>query len=118
VFRCIFIRVSVVHCLHSVLIHPARRVRCFASSGSSLSCCLSTPNLQRRIKKLEEHLTDPSGLVPHSQQWLEYWDRRIYEYAMDPEGKRPAVLFSVEAVRAVMQYSDNPASLFGSIPEE
>jgi hypothetical protein len=75
-------------------------------------------SLQRRLKRLEGHMTDPSGLVPNSQQWLEYWDRRIYDYAMDPERRRPAVLFSVEAVRAVMQYSDNPASLFGSIPED
>ena len=75
-------------------------------------------NLQRRIQKLEAHLLEPSGLVPHTQPWLEYWDRQIYDYAMAPERRWPAVPFSVEAVRAVMQYSDNPASLFGSIPED
>jgi hypothetical protein len=56
--------------------------------------------------------------MPHSQKWLEYWDRQIYNYAMDPEAKKPAVLFPLEAVRAVMQYEDNPASLYGSIPED
>jgi hypothetical protein len=75
-------------------------------------------HLHRRIKKLEDRLTDPSGLVPHTQKWLEYWDRQIYEYALAPKSKQPAVLFSIEAVRAVMQYSDNPASLFGSIAED
>lgn len=73
-------------------------------------------NLQRRLTKLEALLTDPSGLVPQSQRWLEYWDRQIYDYAIDPEGRRPAVLFPLEAVRAVLQHADNPGSLFGSIP--
>ena len=45
-------------------------------------------NLQRRLTKLEALLTDPSGLVPQSQRWLEYWDRQIYDYAIDPEGRR------------------------------
>jgi hypothetical protein len=74
-------------------------------------------NRLRRIKKLEERLTDPSGLRPHTKQWLEYWDRQIYNYAIDPEQRRPAVLFSMEAVRAVMRYADNPASLLGSIQD-
>lgn len=34
-------------------------------------------NLQRRLKKLEAYLTDPSGRVPHTQKWLEYWDRQF-----------------------------------------
>jgi hypothetical protein len=75
-------------------------------------------NLQRRLKKLESALTDPSGLVPHSQKWLSYWDRQIYDWAMDSERRRPAVLFPLEAVRAVLRHADNPGSLFGSIPAE
>ena len=75
-------------------------------------------NRQRRLTKLEAHMTDPSGLVPHSQKWLAYWDRQMYDYAMDAERRRPAALFPLEAVRAVLQYSDNPASLFRSIPED
>jgi len=27
-------------------------------------------------RNLEALSTDPSGLVPHSQKWLEYWDRQ------------------------------------------
>jgi hypothetical protein len=61
-------------------------------------------NLQRRIQKLEAHLLDPSGIVPQTQPWLEYWDRQIYEYAMAAERSWPPVLFPLEAVRAVMQY--------------
>ncbi len=72
-------------------------------------------NLQRRLKKLEAQLNDPSGLVPHSHQWLEYWDRRLYDFEMDPDRRWPAALFPLEAWRAVMKYSENPASLFGAI---
>jgi hypothetical protein len=31
--------------------------------------------IQHRLKKLEEVLTDPVGLVPHMKKWLEYWDK-------------------------------------------
>lgn len=40
-------------------------------------------NLQRRLKNLELLLTDPSGLVPHSRQWLAYWDKQMYLYLTD-----------------------------------
>ena len=35
-------------------------------------------HLQRRLKRLEGILTDPAGLVPHTQKWLEYWDRQYH----------------------------------------
>jgi hypothetical protein len=35
-------------------------------------------NLQERLRKLEEILTDPAGLVPRTRKWLEYWDRQYY----------------------------------------
>jgi hypothetical protein len=41
-------------------------------------------NLRRRLKKLEAKLTDPTGLVPHSQKWLEYWQRWIDRWSDDP----------------------------------
>ena len=65
-------------------------------------------NLFRRLRKLEEHLTDPSGLVPHSQRWLEYWDREIFNFMTAPDGTRPAVLFPLEAFSAVMKYVPSP----------
>jgi len=73
-------------------------------------------HFQRRLKKLEERSTDPSGLVPHSQKWLAYWDREIFNFMTAPDGTRPAVLFPIDAFRAVMQYMSNPASFVGSIP--
>ncbi|HYW46821.1 MAG TPA: hypothetical protein VE959_28400 [Bryobacteraceae bacterium] len=73
-------------------------------------------SLQRRIKKIEAHMADPSGLVPDSQKWLAYWDRQIFNYMTAPDGRRPAVLFPLGAYRAVMKYMDNPGSLVGSIP--
>jgi hypothetical protein len=65
-------------------------------------------NLRLRLNKLEERLYDPSGLIPHTPKWLEYWDREIYSYMMDPEGRWPAVPFPLDAVRTVMKYSDTP----------
>jgi hypothetical protein len=73
-------------------------------------------NLERRIKKLETCLTDASGLMPHSQRWLAYWDQQIFHFMTDPDGKPPAVLFPIEAFRAVMKFTSDPASLVGSIP--
>jgi hypothetical protein len=75
-------------------------------------------NLQRRLKKIEAFMTDTSGLVPHPQRWLEYWDRQIFNYMTDPEHRRPAVLFPIYAFRAVMKFTSDPASLVGSIPAE
>ena len=34
-------------------------------------------NLLRRVRRLETRLTDLSGLAPHSEAWLDYWERRI-----------------------------------------
>jgi hypothetical protein len=34
-------------------------------------------NLYRRLNKLEAFLTDPTGFVPGSRKWLEYWDKQI-----------------------------------------
>ncbi len=70
---------------------------------------------ERRLRKLEATLKDNSGLVPHTEKWLRHWDREIYEFMIDPEDRRPKVLFPLQAVRAVMQW-DSPESLVGSIP--
>jgi hypothetical protein len=75
-------------------------------------------NLERRLRRLEQCMTDSSGLTPHSEPWLKHWDREIFQYMQDPEHRWPKVLFPLQAVRAVLQWSDNPASLVGSIPEE
>jgi hypothetical protein len=73
-------------------------------------------NLQRRLKKIEAYMTDTSGLVPHSHRWLAYWDQQIFNYMTDPSGRRPAVHFPIDAFRAVMKFTSDPASLVGSIP--
>ena len=65
-------------------------------------------NLERRLKKLEALLfTDQSGLVPHSQEWLEYWDHQVQLYATDqlPKG----FLFPVEALQAVIRNTGDSA---------
>jgi hypothetical protein len=68
-------------------------------------------HLQRRLKTLETVLTDPVGLVPHTQKWLEYWDRQFYLYMT---GQDPKAIWqsSIAAYRAVMKYAEeSPASL-------
>lgn len=73
-------------------------------------------NLQRRLTQLEAVLLDPVGLVPHSQRWIEYWDRQFYLYmtGQDLTALRHCPL---PAWSAVMKYAkENPASLVGSIP--
>jgi hypothetical protein len=33
--------------------------------------------LEGRLRKLEARLTDGSGLLPHTQGWLDYWTARL-----------------------------------------
>lgn len=77
---------------------------------------MNTTNLRRRLKKLERHITDPLGLVPYSQKWLEFWDKQWYEYMTTGE---VGMLRSSDhhVYEAVMKYADqSPKSLVGSIP--
>jgi hypothetical protein len=63
------------------------------------------------LKGGSERGTDPSGLVPHSELWLEYWNRQVLNYIAD----REHVPLTLEAVRAFMRYANDPAPLVGSI---
>jgi hypothetical protein len=66
-------------------------------------------NLLRRIEELEARVTDHSGLVPKSQEWLEYWDRQVCHYMRH----EPHDQLTLEGVQAMMSYCDAPASLVG-----
>jgi hypothetical protein len=68
-------------------------------------------NLLRRLDCIEARITDQSRLAPHSPEWLAFWDRQVYNRMTDQE----YVPLTVEALRAVMRYSDNPASMVGRI---
>jgi hypothetical protein len=37
-------------------------------------------NLSRRLRKLETRVLDASGLIPHSEEWFEYWVAKLDEY--------------------------------------
>jgi hypothetical protein len=68
-------------------------------------------HLQRRLKNLEAVLTDPAGLVPHTQKWLEYWDRQYYMY-LTGQDRNAIWLSSISAYRAVMKFAgEDPSSL-------
>ena len=75
-------------------------------------------HLQRRLKKLEGILTDPAGLVPHTQKWLEYWDRQYHLY-LTGQDLNAIWHSSIPAYRAVMKYAEeSPASLVRRAIEE
>ena len=57
---------------------------------------------------------DESRLVPHSPEWLAFWDQQAYNHAIG----KGSPLFPLEAMRAVMQYADEPASLLGQLCRE
>ncbi len=57
-------------------------------------------------------LLDPVGLVPHSQRWLEYWDRQFYLY-MSGQDLNAIRRASVDEIHAVWKYAETPASLAG-----
>ena len=52
--------------------------------------------------------------MPHSPEWLAFWDQQAYNHAVGKDSP----LFPLEAMRAVLQYTDDPASLFGQLCRE
>ena len=57
------------------------------------------PSILRRIEELETRLTDGSGLVPHSPEWLEFWQRELDKFAAGQKYVR----LTLEAARAICQ---------------
>jgi hypothetical protein len=56
-------------------------------------------NILRRIEGLEARSVDGSGLIPHSPEWLAFWQRHLQLYEAGQEHAR----LTLEGVRAVMQ---------------
>jgi hypothetical protein len=59
-------------------------------------------NLRRRLRKLEALLSDPSGLVPHSEKWLDYWQGWFDRWSDDPTF-RPRERMPLEAARVIIR---------------
>jgi len=59
----------------------------------------SRANVLQRIKELESRSVDGSGLIPHSQAWLEFWRQQFHLYGAGQEH----VPLTLEGVRAFMQ---------------
>jgi hypothetical protein len=60
-------------------------------------------NLQKRLQKLEaELITDESGLVPHSEEWLHYWMQWLRDLN---EGKKQPEKIPLDALRAIMAFT-------------
>ena len=45
-------------------------------------------NLRRRLRKLEAQLTDSCGLVPHTQGWFDYWERKAVRILNEEDSDR------------------------------
>ena len=71
-------------------------------------------NVLRHIEALEARSMDASRLVPHSPEWVAFWDQQAYNHAIGKE----SLLFPLDAMRAVLQYTDDPASLLGQFCRE
>jgi hypothetical protein len=72
-------------------------------------------SLERRLKKLETFLTDPTGLMPGSQAWLEYRDKRLYLYitGQDENALRGS---TGDVIQAWINDMDDPKFFCASIP--
>jgi hypothetical protein len=56
-------------------------------------------NLQRRLRKLEAHLTDPTGLIPQSPAWMDYWMQELKKVIAEDYRGQPAPI-PLEVLRA------------------
>jgi len=66
-------------------------------------------NLLRRLRNLEARLTDASGLVPHSQPWLDYWSAKMDGIILGEErGRIPLAV--VDALLKVALADNAPIS--------
>ena len=69
----------------------------------------------RRIEELETRWTDGSGLVPHSPEWLEFWQRELDKSAAGQKYVR----LTAEAARAILQaIPDEDAGDEGGVGEQ
>ncbi len=63
-------------------------------------------NILQRIEVLEARSTDDSGLLPHSPEWLAFWQQQVRLYEIGAEHVR----LTLEGVRAVMQATPDEAA--------
>jgi hypothetical protein len=59
-------------------------------------------NLQRRLRKLEAHFTDSSGLAPNSPAWMTYWTQ-VLEKVLAEGYRGPKAPVPLEVVRAYLR---------------
>jgi hypothetical protein len=64
--------------------------------------------MQCRLKRLEGILSDAMGLIPHSANWLKYWDRQYYLF-LSGQDENATRLSSVVEYRAVMKFGEECA---------
>ena len=57
--------------------------------------------LGSRLQRLEAVLTDSTGLVPHSQEWLDYWGERL-DRVLNGEIPKPMLRIPLAAMDALL----------------
>ena len=48
--------------------------------------------VERRLEKLEARLTDRSGYRPHSDEWADFWARKIHRILTGEEPAEPGCI--------------------------
>jgi len=71
-------------------------------------------SLRRRLQKLESQLTDSTRLIPYSEEWLKYWEQKIYRVLTGLEEPPPGKI-PLDALRAVYEYAQTHPSLLDQI---
>ena len=63
-------------------------------------------NLQRRLQKLEAHLTDDAGLVPGSPRWWAYWNERLHKFIAKDDDVKDCKI-PLEVIRTYIQAAES-----------
>ncbi len=70
--------------------------------------------LSRRLRKLEERITDRTGLVPRSEAWFRYWGEKLDQFL--ESGEEDALRgISLAVIDALMEQDD---ARIGTLPLE
>jgi hypothetical protein len=59
-------------------------------------------NLQRRLRKLETHFTNSSGLVPLSPVWIDHWTQELKKVITE-NYRGPKAPIPLEVLRATIR---------------
>ncbi len=71
---------------------------------------------ERRLRKLEAQLIDRSGLIPHTQEWMDYWFSKLERISSGKEPGEPGCI-PMEAWDAIFAVCRSAVRDSGGPPE-